>query len=115
MCMDAGSPLGGRTRVGAAGRLEVLDVTKSFGANRAVDCVSFVAEPGRITGLIGPNGAGKTTLFNAIAGELPIDGGEMRLDGVRIDSMPPYRIFSHGLVRTFQIPRPFPGMTVLET
>ncbi|WP_309083800.1 ABC transporter ATP-binding protein [Chelativorans sp.] len=112
--MDAGSPTGGWKRSATAGRLEVLEVTKSFGANRAVDCVSFVAEPGKITGLIGPNGAGKTTLFNAIAGELPIDSGEVRLDGVRIGSLPPYKIFSRGLARTFQIPRPFPGMTVLE-
>ncbi|EKF18586.1 ABC transporter ATP-binding protein [Nitratireductor pacificus] len=99
---------------GGAGRLEVADVVKAFGANRAVDGVSFVAEAGRITGLIGPNGAGKTTLFNAVAGEYPLDAGSVRLDGEQIGSLPPYRVFSHGLARTFQIPRPFGGMTVLE-
>ena len=112
--MDA-SPLPDRdTHKGAAGRLEVKNVEKRFGANRAVDGVSFTAEAGRITGLIGPNGAGKTTLFNAIAGEMPIDAGEVRLDRMRIDSLPPYRVFARGLARTFQIPRPFPRMTVLE-
>jgi branched-chain amino acid transport system ATP-binding protein len=112
--MDAGSLPGGGVRTSAAGRLEVNDVSKRFGANRAVDGVSFVAEAGRITGLIGPNGAGKTTLFNAIACELSLDGGEVRLDGDRIDGLPPYKVFTRGLARTFQIPRPFPGMSVLE-
>ena len=101
-------------REGAAGRLEIKQVKKFFGANRAVDGVSFTVEPGRITGLIGPNGAGKTTLFNAVAGDLPISSGEVLLDGVRIDSLPSFRIFEEGLARTFQIPRPFPRMTVLE-
>ncbi|MAS14221.1 MAG: ABC transporter ATP-binding protein [Nitratireductor sp.] len=96
------------------GRLEAAGVVKTFGANRAVDGVSFAAEAGKITGLIGPNGAGKTTLFNAIAGEYALDGGSVRLDGTEIGSLPPYRVFSHGLARTFQIPRPFAGMTVLE-
>lgn len=96
------------------GRLEAAGVVKTFGANRAVDGVSFAAEAGRITGLIGPNGAGKTTLFNAIAGEYALDGGSVRLDGTEIGSLPPYRVFSNGLARTFQIPRPFAGMTVLE-
>jgi len=112
--MDAG-PLPDRAaRGGAAGKLEIKNVEKRFGANRAVDGVSFTAEAGRITGLIGPNGAGKTTLFNAVAGEMPFNGGEVLLDGTRIDSLPPYKVFTRGLARTFQIPRPFPRMTVLE-
>jgi branched-chain amino acid transport system ATP-binding protein len=100
------------TRQGGA--LHIKDTVKSFGANRAVDGVSFVAEAGRITGLIGPNGAGKTTLFNAVAGEGPIDSGSIALDGTRIDALPPHQVFSSGLARTFQIPRPFKKMTVLE-
>jgi ABC-type branched-subunit amino acid transport system ATPase component len=106
----AGFGAGGK----ATGRLEIKDVVKSFGANRAVSGVSFVAEARKITGLIGPNGAGKTTLFNAIAGEGPIDSGSIALDGVRIDGLAPHRVFSHGLARTFQIPRPFGKMSVLE-
>lgn len=104
-------PLAGRR---ISGRLDIRNAVRSFNAVRAVDGVSFTAEPGRITGLIGPNGAGKTTLFNAIAGELAVDSGEIVLDAERIDGLPPYKVFSRGLARTFQIPRPFAGMTVLE-
>ncbi|SMF41685.1 branched-chain amino acid transport system ATP-binding protein [Xaviernesmea oryzae] len=104
-------PLAGRR---ISGRLDIRNAVRSFSAVRAVDDVSFTAEPGRITGLIGPNGAGKTTLFNAIAGELAVDSGEITLDAERIDGLPPYKVFSRGLARTFQIPRPFAGMTVLE-
>jgi ABC-type branched-subunit amino acid transport system ATPase component len=104
-------PLAGRR---ISGRLDIKNAARSFAAVRAVDGVTFTAEPGRITGLIGPNGAGKTTLFNAVAGELAVDSGEIALDGERIDGLPPYKIFSKGLARTFQIPRPFGGMTVLE-
>ncbi|WJR68257.1 ABC transporter ATP-binding protein [Neorhizobium sp. CSC1952] len=104
-------PLAGRR---ISGRLDIRNAVRSFSAVRAVDDVSFTAEPGRITGLIGPNGAGKTTLFNAIAGELAVDSGEIMLDAERIDGLPPYKVFSRGLARTFQIPRPFAGMTVLE-
>jgi branched-chain amino acid transport system ATP-binding protein len=94
--------------------LEVRDLIKSFGSLVAVDRVTLTVGAGRITGLIGPNGAGKTTLFDTIAGILPPDRGEIRLEGVRIDREPPDRIFRRGLARTFQIPRPFAGMTVLE-
>lgn len=97
-----------------SGRLDIRNVVRSFAAVRAVDGVSFTVEPGKITGLIGPNGAGKTTLFNAIAGELGVDQGEISLDGQRIEGLPPFKIFPKGLARTFQIPRPFGGMTVLE-
>jgi ABC-type branched-subunit amino acid transport system ATPase component len=94
--------------------LEVRGLVKAFGRLVAVDGVDLTVGAGTITGLIGPNGAGKTTLFNAIAGVLPADRGEVRLGGERIDGEPPHRIFRRGLARTFQIPRPFPGMTVLE-
>ena len=110
MSIDALSP-GGKRR---SGRLDIRNAVRSFNAVHAVDGVSFSAEPGKITGLIGPNGAGKTTLFNAVAGELGVDSGEIRLDDQRIDGLPPHKVFSKGLARTFQIPRPFGGMTVLE-
>lgn len=77
--MDAG-PLPDRAaRGGAAGKLEIKNVEKRFGANRAVDGVSFTAEAGRITGLIGPNGAGKTTLVKLLTGQIEPDAGRVRL------------------------------------
>jgi len=94
--------------------LELRQVRKSFGNLRAVDGVSLNVDAGRITGLIGPNGAGKTTLFNLIAGTLAPSSGEVRFLGERIDGEAPHRIFHRGLARTFQVPRPFPQMTVLE-
>jgi branched-chain amino acid transport system ATP-binding protein len=94
--------------------LEVSGVVKSFGNLRAVDGVDLVIERGTITGLIGPNGAGKTTLFNLIAGAQVPEAGAIRFMGERIDRLTPDRIFAKGLARTFQVPRPFPQMTVLE-
>jgi branched-chain amino acid transport system ATP-binding protein len=94
--------------------LTAQSITKAFGGNRAVDGVSFTIEAGTITGLIGPNGAGKTTLFNCLAGLFPLTSGSLRFEGERIDGLSPDRIFGRGIARTFQIPRPFPDMTVLE-
>jgi branched-chain amino acid transport system ATP-binding protein len=94
--------------------LKASSVSKAFGGNRAVAEVSFTIERGSITGLIGPNGAGKTTLFNCLAGSLSLDSGRLELDGEPIDGLSPDRVFRKGLARTFQIPRPFPEMTVLE-
>ncbi len=94
--------------------LELRQVSKAFGNLRAVDGVDLLIEPGHITGLIGPNGAGKTTLFNLIAGTLAPSAGSIHFMGQRIDGLSPDRIFQRGLSRTFQVPRPFPQMTVLE-
>ncbi len=94
--------------------LELIDVSRSFGAARAVDGVSLRVAAGRITGLIGPNGAGKTTLFNVIAGSLTPSSGRVLLDGREIGGSPAHRRLRAGLARTFQIPRPFGAMTVLE-
>jgi len=94
--------------------LQAIEVTKEFGAMRAVDRVSFALGLDRITGLIGPNGAGKTTLFNLIAGSLRPSRGHLSFEGNRIDGQPPHAIFAAGIARTFQIPRPFAAMTVLE-
>lgn len=101
------------TRNGSA-LLSIQGVTKRFGGFTAVDAMSFDLAPGVIGGLIGPNGAGKTTLFNTLAGHMAPDAGEVHLDGVAIQGQSPHRIFSAGLSRTFQIPRPFPEMSVLE-
>ncbi|MCL4676284.1 MAG: ABC transporter ATP-binding protein [Pararhodobacter sp.] len=94
--------------------LSVENAVKTFGQMRAVDGASLTVAKGSITGLIGPNGAGKTTLFNAIAGEGALTSGRVRFDGQDITALPPHGIFARGLARTFQIPRPFPAMTVIE-
>ena len=94
--------------------LAVRDVVKAFGGHRAVDGVSFTLQAGAIGGLIGPNGAGKTTLFNCLAGYFKPTSGEVELDGRPIAGASPARAFAAGLARTFQIPRPFPRMTVLD-
>lgn len=94
--------------------LEVRNVRKAYGGLTAVDDCSIQVMPGTITGLVGPNGAGKTTLLNLISGFQQIERGEIWLDGHRISHLGPHGVFRHGLVRTFQIPRPIPTMTVLE-
>ena len=94
--------------------LQLRGVTKRFGGFTAVDAISFNLPRGVIGGLIGPNGAGKTTLFNTMAGLMRPDAGEVLLDAVPIQNRPPHQIFAEGLSRTFQIPRPFPEMSVLE-
>ena len=99
---------------GAIPLLALRQVRKAFGSLKAVDGVDLEVHAGHITGLIGPNGAGTTTLFNLIAGTLAPDGGEIRFQGEPIHGLKPDRIFHRGLARTFQVPRPFPQMTVLE-
>ena len=98
----------------AAPILAVHDAVKAFGAMRAVDGVSLSAETRKITGLIGPNGAGKTTLFSAIAGETALTSGSVTFDGRDITGLDAHGVYRLGLARTFQIPRPFGAMTVLE-
>ena len=96
------------------GFLTAREVTKSFGGHRAVDGFSFTLARGAIGGLVGPNGAGKTTLFNCLAGALEPTSGQVTLDGRDITGASPDRVFAAGLARTFQIPRPFPEMSVLD-
>lgn len=94
--------------------LEVERLSKSFGGVHAVQDVSFTLLDGEIVGLIGPNGAGKTTLLNIISGLIRPTAGTVRLDGVEITRLPPYRISGLGVGRTFQVPRLFPYLTSLE-
>ena len=94
--------------------LETHAVSVSFGGFRAVRDVSLSIPEGSITGLIGPNGAGKSTLFNAIVGEKECASGTIRFAGRELRSLPPNAIYRRGLVRTFQIPRPFSAMSVFE-
>jgi branched-chain amino acid transport system ATP-binding protein len=94
--------------------LEVAGVSKSFGGVAANVDISFDVAAGEILGLIGPNGAGKTSLFNAIAGEVTPDAGEIRLDGERVSGLGPVACAARGIARTFQVVRSFDSMTVLE-
>lgn len=94
--------------------LSVRAVSKSFRGLRAAAQVSFDVEEGHIVALIGPNGAGKTTCFNMIAGAFSPDAGEIRFAGRRIDGMRPDEVCIAGIGRTFQLVKPFTGLSVLD-
>jgi len=95
-------------------RLELEDVSKSFRGLRAVSRASFVVEAGTIVALIGPNGAGKTTIFNLIAGVHRPDSGDIRLHARSIAGLAPDEVCAAGVGRTFQLVKPFAGLSVLE-
>ncbi|MEM9047804.1 MAG: ABC transporter ATP-binding protein [Pseudomonadota bacterium] len=114
--MDAQSLAADPTPVGQGGALmQVRSLRRSFYGLRALTDASFDVAQGTITALIGPNGAGKTTAFNCISGVIPPEGGSVRFAGTDITGMTPDRINASGVVRTFQIARGFPTLTVLET
>jgi len=94
--------------------LEVRGLCRSFYGVRALDGVDLTVERGTITGLIGPNGAGKTTLFNCVSGLIPPEAGRVVFDGREITGWRADRVTGRGLVRTFQIARGFPRLSVLE-
>lgn len=94
--------------------LDVRNVSKRYGGVMAVKDVSFTVEHGQFLGLMGANGAGKTTLFSLIAGNQPVSGGDILLNGQSIKGKRPNTICGLGVARTFQIVRPFRDMTVDE-
>jgi ABC-type branched-subunit amino acid transport system ATPase component len=94
--------------------LEVANVTKGFGGLLAVNDCSFSIPPGQVTGLIGPNGAGKSTVFDLISGFKRADAGIIKFKGQEIQDWPAYRVSQLGLVRTFQAPREWAHLTVME-
>jgi branched-chain amino acid transport system ATP-binding protein len=94
--------------------LEVRGVTKRFGGFTALDGVDFMVRPGERVGLIGPNGSGKSTLVNCIAGTLRNEEGSIRFEGQDICRYAAHRRIRMGLARSFQIPKPFASMTVLD-
>ena len=94
--------------------LAVEGLSKRFGGFLAVNQVSFEVREGEILGLIGPNGSGKSTTFNLIAGNLRPTSGSIRLQGSEIGGLPAHAICHHGVARTFQIPRPFRKLSLLE-
>lgn len=95
-------------------RIVVTGVSKRFGGLQAVDDVSFEAEAAQLTGLIGPNGAGKSTLFNMMTNVLPPDSGSVSFGGTSISGLEAQSVVRLGVGRTFQTPRVFPSLTVLE-
>ncbi len=94
--------------------ISIRSAIKAFGGVRAVDECSIDIAAGSITGLIGPNGAGKTTLFNIVTGFMQPDDGQVLLNGVDVTGFSPHRLFTLGLLRTFQIAQNFERMTVLD-
>ncbi len=94
--------------------LVVDGIVKRFGGVVAVDRVSFEVRAGEILGLIGPNGSGKSTIFNVISGALPFSSGSVRFEGREIGGLSADRICHLGIARTFQIPRPFKKLTLIE-
>ena len=94
--------------------LEVTGVTKRFGGFTALDGVDFLVRPGERVGLIGPNGSGKSTLVNCIAGTLRNDAGSIRFQGREIGRYAAHKRIRMGLARSFQIPKPFASMSVLD-
>lgn len=94
--------------------LVATGVTKRFGGFVALDQVDLSVAPGERLGLIGPNGSGKSTFVNCISGTLRNEGGSIRFDGHDLRPLPPHRRIRLGIARSFQIPRPFASMTVVD-
>jgi branched-chain amino acid transport system ATP-binding protein len=94
--------------------LEVAGLTKRFGGFLAVNRVSFQVRKGEILGLIGPNGSGKSTLFNLISGTLRPSEGSIKFQSAEIGGLPAHDICRRGIARTFQIPRPFRKLSLLD-
>jgi branched-chain amino acid transport system ATP-binding protein len=94
--------------------LELNNVSKSFGKLQVINDLSFQVARGEALGILGPNGAGKTTTFALIAGEHQPSAGQVRFQGAELAGLSPQRRCRLGIARTYQIPRPFSGMTVFE-
>lgn len=94
--------------------LEVRNLTRSFGALMAVGGVSFSVKKGELIGLIGPNGAGKSTLYNVIVGALKPTSGQIVFEDRQVTGWKPYQAARNGVARTFQIPKPFRHLSVVE-
>ena len=94
--------------------LTVENASKSYGALKVTDDVSFSVASDEALGILGPNGAGKTTLFNLISGDVNPDAGKVTLAGADITALPPHQRCRRGIGRSYQIPHPFVGMTVFE-
>jgi len=94
--------------------LEVKGVTKKFGGLVAINDLSFSMDEGKVLGLMGPNGSGKTTIFNIIMGDFLPDSGQIIFKGEDITRWPTYKRVKTGIARTYQVPRPFRELPVIE-
>jgi branched-chain amino acid transport system ATP-binding protein len=94
--------------------LSIQGLSKSFGALHVAENISFDVNEGEILGIIGPNGAGKTTIFSLLAGNLPMDAGQIKFRDRDISNEPAHERARLGLSRTFQVPKPFSHMTVFD-
>jgi branched-chain amino acid transport system ATP-binding protein len=94
--------------------LQARGLVRHFGGLRAVDGVDFDLAPGEVQGLIGPNGAGKTTFVSLLSGRIPVQAGQVVLDGAEITGLPPQARVKLGLAYTFQITSVFPGLSVFD-
>jgi branched-chain amino acid transport system permease protein len=94
--------------------LDVRDLSKAFKGVQALDKVSLQVHEGEILGLLGPNGSGKSTFINVVSGHYPSSGGTVLFAGQQLAGLPAHRIAQAGIARTYQIPRPFAHMTVLQ-
>ena len=94
--------------------LELHEVSKAFGKLQVIDGLSFKVAPGEALGILGPNGAGKTTMFSLITGDFPVSAGRISYEGKDVTHIPAYQRCQGGIGRTYQIPRPFSGMSVYE-
>ena len=98
----------------SAPAVELKDVRKSFGKTEIIRGASLAVQPGERVAIIGPNGAGKSTLFNLISGRLAPTGGDIRVNGRRVNGLTPYRINRMGLARSFQVSNLFTRLSVFE-
>jgi branched-chain amino acid transport system permease protein len=94
--------------------LETKGLSKAFKGVQALDGVSLQVREGEILGLLGPNGSGKSTFINVVSGHYPVSGGQILFEGKQLAGLPAHRIAQSGIARTYQIPRPFGHMTVLQ-
>jgi branched-chain amino acid transport system permease protein len=110
MAIDAGGDPG----VGTAAMVECVNLSRYFGGVRALDDLTVTISAGDLVGLVGPNGSGKTTLVNLLSRTLRPTNGVIRIAGHDISGLPPHRVAHAGVARTYQIPQPFPSMTVRD-
>lgn len=94
--------------------LVVKNLSKAFKGVQALDGVSLEVRRGEILGLLGPNGSGKSTFINVVSGHFPSSGGEIQFEGVELTGLPAHLVAQSGIARTYQIPRPFPHLSVLQ-
>jgi branched-chain amino acid transport system ATP-binding protein len=94
--------------------LELNNVSKAFGKLQVINRLSFSVQPGEALGILGPNGAGKTTTFGLITGDFPVSSGRISFQGKDLSAVKAQQRCRMGIGRTYQIPRPFTGMTVFE-